>query len=545
MEGKAALMVESQRLGMRVDALEKEVSQLQTDLSKVPLTLQSQKASAISVAQGDFVNKKSADLEKIEQVVACKRSQVVELIDSFPDMDTKEIAGRFEIRDLEDHLMEVYPPDLIADYVCLNPIPVSDDAEAYKLYSSVEGMVAGLSQRNVAATVFKFLSDLLEQASEVPSVGIKAGLIMFALFAGLLVFSPFLFIVLFTSLGLLSGGHGLFVHKLLRRLYSVKLYIQDNYDVDAFMEDKGDILRSVDDFLHTAKEEALGIVNARQFDPSSVDTSGIEKTADLETIRLKAAIDIKNKELETVRQGLASVLEQLEALQKEDAAKAEKARTEALTEITWKNEWMNTVFLEVTPEKQVKVFKYAKGNSIYYGADIEQLKNLSRLIVIQSVLHMHPDISSNIVLDYKYNGGTLTQFSIMPARCLKLAYSENDLQSQEDSILRKIRARTNNVLSSSESIEEYNNLMHEYGSAGEYYLTVHIFGLEKCSVQLRNNIVNGPRVGVYYKLYLTQEELIELGEDLPISSFQDFYEVRENPMPRLVGQVKRLWDGDA
>lgn len=544
MEGKAALMVESSRLGQQIDELESNLASLEAAIRDIPRKAQQDKEVFVQRARKEFEAKNQADCQAIEEATVTRRESVEELIDSFPGMEAREIAGRFEIRELEDHLMTVYPPDLIADYVCLNPIEIADDTEAYTLYTSVEGMVAGLQRGNISASIFSALSNMMNKAADIPEVGMKAGLIVFGFILLTLFISPFTLLTVFSILGITSAVHGAFVRRLLRRLYSVKLYLNESYDEDVFVEDKGDILASVDSFFDEVKAEALEEIASRVFSVDDNDLQEIDKAAELETTRLQSQMDLKKQQLETCRQGLAKVLEQLDELAEADKKRAEAARQEYLGSIQWKDEWMSQMFVEVTSENQIKGFNYAKGNSLYYGRDIEKLKQFSRLIMAQTLLHMSPNIVSNIVLDYKYNGGSLTQFSRVAQRCCKLCFSDADIEKQESSITLRIRTRTNNILSTCESIEAYNEIMAQYNSPGEYYVVVHVFGISKLTTQFVNNILNGPRVGVFYKFYLTSDELVELKSVFPLDSMIDFFEVMENPIPRHPRQVRRLFDVD-
>lgn len=538
-------MVESSRMGQQIDQLESTLSSLEAAIRNVPSKAQQDKAAYTENAKKQFEEKNKADIQAIEDAAVAKRKSVEELIDSFPGMEARDIAGRFEIRELEDHLMTVYPPDLIADYICLNPIEISDDSEAYTLYTSVEGMVAGLQRGNMSAAIFSALSNMMNKAADIPEVGVKAGIIVFGAVLLMLFLSPFVLMTTFSVLGIASGIHGAFVRRLLRRLYSVKLYLNESYDEDVFAEDKGDILASADNFFAEVKEEAIEAVNVRVFSVDKEALAEIDKAAELETTRLQSQMDLKKQELETCRQALAKVLEQLEELEEADKKRAESARQEYLGSIQWKDEWMSQMFVEVTAENQIKGFHYSRGNSLYYSKDIEKLKQFSRLIMVQTLLHMSPNIVSNVVLDYKYNGGSLTQFSRVADRCCKLCFSDADLEKQESSLTIRIRTRTNNILSTCESIEAYNEIMAQYNSPGEYYIVVHVFGLSKMSSQFLNNIVNGPRVGIFYKFYLTVDELIALKGSLPLDSMEDFFEVLENPIPRHLRQVQRLLESDA
>lgn len=535
-------MIASQQIGAEIDRISERIAEIEKSLSEIPAKCQREKTETRIAAQKSFDQKQQQKLASINHAIEKKHAEISQLLDTFPDLDSKEFAGRYEIKDLEDHLMEIYPPDLIRDYICLNPIQFSDDSEAYQTYGYVENMVARLKQGNFAGAVFNGLSALLDKAADFPQLGLKVIVIVAVLLIGGLFLSPFLFLTIFAVLGLVSGIHGLFVQRLLRGMYSVKLYLNNSYDEDIFARDKDDIMSSVEEYLDEAREQYEDIVASEEFSFDENTLKDIDKKYNLESQRLRSQQDLANQELQAKQQELEELLKSLDELSEREQKAAERARQEFLGKITWKKEWMQNVFLDVTSENKIKVMPFGKGNSLYYSRDIDNLKKLSRLTVFQSMLSMHPDFTANVILDYKYNGGELTQFVTVPERLCRICYSTDDLQKQGETISNKIRARTNTILGSCESIEEYNDLMATYNVSGEYYVVVHVFGLTSLSAQFLSNIRNGLRVGYFYKFYCTTEELIEMRDNFPLTDFMEIYEILDNPVPRMPSAVQRLFE---
>lgn len=536
-------MVSSQRVGEEISILQTKIAKLDEELAQIPTTLQKQKAEARSKAMEAFNQKKASRLTAIQQAVTKKREDVDRLLDTFPDLETKEFAGRYEVQELEDHLMDVYPPGMIQNYMCLNPITFDDDGEAYHTYSSVEETIIGMQQGNFSGSVFTTLSDILNQAADQPQIGMKVALFVVIGVGALMFFSPFLFLTLFTALGIGSAMQGLAVRRALRKLYSVKLYLNDAYDEDIFRANKQEIMASVDDFLDEARQSYTDIVSQMQFKFDESVLEELDKQADVERKRINAMKDLHNQQLLAKQKELEGLIEKLDLLEQEEKKRAELARKTFMGEVTWKKEWLENIFLDVTPANKVKVMPFTRGNSLYYSRDPEALKTLSRLVVFQCMIQMHPNLVSNYVLDYKYNGGELIQFVSVPERIIKIAYTEDDIEKRSSSINNDIRARTNNILGSCQTIEEYNKLMAEYGGTGEYYVLVHVFGLDSMPGAMLSNVRNGPRVGYFYKFYLTTDELESLGDDFPLTAMSDIYEVLDNPTPRSVGAVQRMLNG--
>lgn len=533
-------MVASAKVGEEIENIQKKIEDINRELGLVPGRCQQEQATLRTTMQEDFIRRNATQLAKIKKACADKKAAASELLDSFPDLDRQEFAGRYEIKDLEEHLMSVYPPGLVEDYICMNPIEFEDEREAYQVYSNVENTIVGLKQGNMVGAVFQGLSDLLNNAADQPQVGMKVAIGAILFLVGGLVLSPFLFLTAFAGLGLFSAVQGARVRGALRQLFSVKLFLNDAYDEDIFAEDKEDIMNMVEAFLDDAEEEYIQVVQDRVFEFNPALLEPIKRKYDLETQRLNSSLDLQNQSLDMKKAELQTIIAKLDALAEQEKKYAELARKKFLGTIEWKKEWLPNIFLETTPENKVKVMPFAQGNSLYYSRDADNLKRLSRLLVFQCMIQMHPDFACNFVLDYKYNGGELTQFVTAPERIVKICFSEDDLAKQTELINNEIRARTNNILGSCESIEDYNNLMATYNSAGEYYVIVHVFGCPSLPTQMLNNIRNGPRVGYFFKFYLTVDELRDLADVFPLDAMKDFHEVLENPTPRTIAAVRRV-----
>lgn len=536
-------MIASSKAGQELEGIQLKINQLKADLESIPAKCQQEQADLRTAAQQLFNKRKTDQLAQIKACCAAKRVAASNLLDTFPDLGTKEFAGKYEIKDLEEHLRTIYPTALIDNYICLNPITFDDEQEAYRVYSRIENSVIGLRQGNFSGMVFQGLSDLLNSAADQPQIGMKVvgGVLVFI--AGGLILSPFLFLSVFAGLGLASAVQGLHVQHILRQLFSIKLFLNNAYDEDIFAADKADIMDMVDDFLANAEQEYSEAVEGRVFTFDEAQLEDVKKKYNLEEMRLRSQLDLQNQAYGAKQEELARIIQRIDELTEQEKKYAEIARKKFLGTVEWKKEWLQNIFLEVTAENKVKVMPYAQGNTLYYSKDPDNLKKLSRLVVFQAMIQMHPDYCCNFVLDYKYNGGELIQFVTAPERIVKICYSEEDLTKQTEFINNEIRARTNNILGSCESIEDFNALMAEYNASGEYYVVVHIFGCTALPSQLLNNIRNGPRVGYFFKFYWTVDEMKDIADVLPLDAMTEFYEVLENPIPRMPAVVRRAIEG--
>lgn len=541
MAEKATLMLEAAKKNEEIERLEASIAQYTSALDELPVTLENLKQEVRRADKVAHDKRKDELRARIVAIISKKRNEVEALVDTFPNAEAAEYAGRFEIKDLEAHLLEVYPAEMVEDYVCMNPIPIDDDEEAFRLYSSVEKSVMSLSRGGgFISQIFNTITDSLMRATDDPRVGLKAagGAILF--YIASIWFLPFFFLTAFAGLGIVSAVQGARVKGLLRKLYSVKLFLNTSYDEDIFAKNKGDIMREVDDFLEDAKYDYFHAIDELQYVYDESKDAALDKQALIERKQLEQSRDLANTNLQTLKSELATILEQIEELEEAEKKKAEMARHEYLETIKWDRTWMEHVFIDVSPENRLVMMPFAKGNSCYYSKDLEGLKAFSRIVVFQAMLRMHPEYASQVILDFKYMGGELTQFITLNGKDVKLCMSEDDLRTQQELITQEIRSRTKNILSSSATLDEFNALMASYNSTGEYYAIVHIFGLDQISSTMLNWFRNGPRVGYLFKFYWTVEEMQRIKDDLPISDIQDFYEIANNPIPRTAASVKRL-----
>ena len=536
---KNSLMIDMQKCNMEISQLEAEVTQKQNKLRTLPSELASKISDEKNRQLSAFQQKLAKQKKTINDIVQRKVKEASDLLDTFPNLETKEFAGRCEIKSIEEHLKILYPDALIDNYVCLNLIEFEDDSEAFQVYSKLEFSVYSLRAGKLSGAIFNGLTSILDKAADIPKLGVKVVLVIAGAITFTLLVSPFLFLTVFSILGIASAIQGLRVQKILRRLYSIKKYLNTSYEVDIFERDKSDIMSNVTDFLSEVEQEYLSTVNSQVFKLNEDQIKKLESNSQLEEAKLKQDIALATQRIEDLKVRLDEMCKQLEELEESEKKAAAVAKKNFLETITWDRAWLDQILVDVVGGTQIKVMPFTKGVSLYYSENAQPLQELSRLVVMQCLTHMHPEFARNIVLDYKYNGGQLTQFLRFPESCCKICYTTDQVSKQVESTVNDIEARTNNILGSCESIEEFNALMKTYDAPGEYYVILHIFGLDSMASSILNIIRNGPRVGYFTKLYLTLEELQSLKDNLPLRSINDFFEVTRNPIPRQVAAVSR------
>lgn len=546
MENKADIKLKMSKKDIEIKKYEQAVKSVDAQLSEIPRKIQEEVYNARRKAEQTFKQKQQRDRDLIAKAIADKRQAAEDLVDTFPDLDTKEFAGRFEIKALEEHLAEVYPKEMIEDYICMDPIPIEEDEDAFKIYNGIENGVMSLTRGGkFSSSLFNRLTTSLTAITESSSVGLKAiPILIFIYFIGIYL-SPFLFFTAFSVIGLVSAVQGATVKRLLRRMYSVKLFLNTSYDEDIFRKDKADIMQSIDSYLSDAQEQYMDFVNARMFQFDTETENQIKKTYDSQKVKLEQTRDLNNSALQKAKGELEMLLKQYDEMEEAEKKRADVAKKKYLGTLDWQRTWLDRIFVDVSKENRIIMLPFSKGNTLYYSVDPEPIKQLLRLIVFQIMLRMHPNFACQVVLDFKYMGGDLTQFLNIPNNCLKICFSDDDLKKEQDLITNEIKARTSNILSGCEDLDEFNEKMSEYGSPGECYYIVHIVGLDSIPAPMLQWFRNGPRVGYLFKFYWTVEEIQKLSENLPLSYITEFFEVKDNPVGRTASAVKRLVNPDS
>lgn len=540
MADESTLKIECAKLQSNIKLMEDELAQLETSKARHASSSEAGRTRLIEQEKRRFADRQLADKEKICQTCGAMSQRASDLLDTFPDMASKEFGGRYEIKDLEAQLEELYPKEFLANYRCSNPIVFKDEGAAYTAYAYVERNVVRLSQGTASGSLFTNITSLLDRICASDGALGKVSLGFVAIFMLTFILAPFLFLTVFSIVGVASMVHGAFVNSLFKNLYSVKMFLNNVYDEDIFQDDKTDIMEGVDEFLDTTELDYCAEVDARQFVMNPKLLEDYDKQVKEAAENLEARILSKRQQIDDSKNKCAGLLAELDVAIKKREEAAKKAYTDYLDTITWKHEWMNTVLLDVTKDNRVIGCKWLQGNTLYYGKHLDYLQQFQHLAVYQGVLHMHPTYCGQVFVDYKYMGGKLVPFSRLKPVICELAYNADDIDKKLTRIRTDIRARTDSILQSCSSIEDFNKLMATYGVNGESYVIVHICGLSTINNDLRMMLKNGPRVGYFFKLYLTIEELQNLSKEFPFEDIPEYAEVNETMVPRTIAQVRRM-----
>lgn len=525
------LQLEIAKLSSKKNRLSSQVEEIKSQLAVYPEQCRKEKASAISAARKEFMQRQKNDLDLINATCNTYRSRVLEFLADMPNID-KEFAGKYEIKSIESKLCEGYPDELVKNFVGFKQREFDEDSEAYEEYLFLERKSSSVYTGSPVSRLFSSIQNgcfsLLDSAdSHLGKVGIVASIGAFAL----LFVYPVVPIVALQLVGLSSFAYGFFVRSLLSSLTSIKNFLNESYDEDIFRQDSDDILKEVDKFLDYVKKIYSEDVDAREFDESSVDISSIESQYNEKTKVDNARLSSLELDIKNVDEELAKKMQALEDVEQKSAKFAEEQRESIYKMHEWEYKWHEDIIIDITEANKVVGYKWKKCNSLYVSKDIAMLQNFSQLVSFQFATHTHPLYANQYAMDYKYMGGKFTPIARLGAPIFDLYYIEDKRSKYMERLKDEIESRCTKILSACESLDDFNELMKTYDAPGESYVIVHIFGLNALSQDLRLYLRNGAKVGYFFKLYMTTDEYKDVAKDFPVDSFSEYCVVDDKITP--------------
>lgn len=540
MEEKSVLIQQLKETQLHLENLNKKITKIENFIADIPIKCKREQAAMSSDDKDIFSKMIQQKIDEVTELVGRRKAEVEDTIMKMTEGDSSSQITKSNLNDLEGVLCKLYPKDFVSNYSCLKPVSLTTEKQALNIYTDLSNGIDNIHDSNFSGKIFNGLMGLLDKSADYPKLGLKLTGIMTLFLITTVILMPFAFISVMSLCGVIAIAQGKYIKGYLSKISSLKTYLDDSYNESKFEQDKSDVMETVCEFLNEAEEEAIDLIKSEKYIPDTDKVKDIQNRYDMELAELQLELKNYQQESSSLERSIVDLTERIKVVEEQEKALAEKARDKYLHTISWKSEWLDKLFIDVTEDNKIKMIRYSQGNSLYYSEDVDRLKAFSRLIIYQNILHMHPDFASTIVLDYKYNGGDLTQFSSIPDRCFKLYYASDSIEGELVNTDNRIRSRTNNILATCQSIDEYNELMKSYGTVGEYFVIVHIFGLTSFSNALLNDIRNGPRVGYFFKFYMTVAEMKELKDSIPYDNIQELFEIQNDPIPKAVGTLKRL-----
>ena len=535
------VQLELATLQQTITTMEAEIRSLQSQLGSLENNKMAEKEQAMTRSRNAFEASKAAQLNAIDKACAKKREDTSALLDTFPDLQTKEYAGKYELREIESKLEEIYPKRLIEEYTCASPMEFETEGEAYSVYASCQRAVAGMkSGESNSGGLFDTVVSILSAATDrTGSVG-KVVAILSGIVGVIAVTSPMLFISIYGGIAACAAIRGVYSNRIFRSLHSIKVFLNNSYDEDIFLEDKADVMRFVDNFLEETKQKYVNEVQSQRFTMNPNVLREIDERAAAKKSQLNATLSMRTQQLEVERKRMEELSKKFTELTEQYKNSVEQLRDSALKKRQWKHEWLDSILLDVTEQYTKIVCKNSKCNTLYYCSNTETLQNLGHNILFQNLLAMHPTYAGQVVIDYKYNGGKLIPYSRLQKVIVDVCSSPEDIEKRVDRLNKDVRARCQNILASCSDLDDFNRLMATYDSPGEAYCIVHVYGMKSFTEEWLQFIRNGPKVGIFFKFYMTTVELKELVKEIPFDLFGEIYEYTNRLNERSKEVVSKL-----
>lgn len=541
MEQLVKITQEIAKIQREIDLLKMQKEQSEQRLLIIDRDRASKKESVTREEEQVFNRAQQAREAQIKDICSSMKQRVEDLIDTFPDLKTKEFAGKYEVKAVEEALADAFGDDLVVSFVPLRYRAIEEEKYAYRAYTRAETRSSSLKYSGVVSWVYNTLNDaLLENA-----VGRRIPVAMGVL-AILFVVSPFAFVAVLSSIGITSLVQGIRARSALNDLYHVKDFLNNAYDTDIFQEDKSSIMADVESHLEETQEEYLQIVRQNKFEMNPSVLRDIDEEFNRLAESLKAKVAVTDQQIQELMNRQERFALEHEDLKNKIAEQSARFKEKAFTEIDWQYKWIERVVYDVNLESgSISTCNLSQCNSIYLAKNLNHLKSFWQLCIYQAMLRMHPMYASQVVLDYKYGGSNLLPFTRVGSSILHLAYDKETIDKKLDSIKSDIRSRSGTILTTCANLDEFNEIMKSYDSYGESYVIVHLFGLKAIPETLQDMMRNGPRVGYFFKLYFTNAEAEQIVDDVPYDDVTEFVDIGEKVMTRSSVWFKRELNSDS
>lgn len=520
------------------------ISELKSKISTWQPSLAHRLEQELENQRKSFQQNQEERRQIVRNIIQSKRDGVAKMIDDSLNIQAPQFVGHDQMESVMQQMKEILPEGAVNGYTCWDPEEIENDQHAFKVYSFLDRFVATNGGGTLPTKVINFLTDALIALVESKGHGGTVAFAFSAIPLVLLLFFPFALPAGLLVLSVFGGANGFVSRIALRKLYSIRRYMTTEYDEDLFNSDREKLLGQVEEYLQSAESEYLGKIDSAVFSPdeSSLSTIKQQARADLETWKSQLLMNEQNLEHDSA---------DLEKLQEELAREKASAKDRAdnleqmyFNEVNWEYKWPDRLLFNRRPSNAWDALLWTKDNSLYIFTDKEVLQNFVMLVTYQFVLHVNPFYAQQAVLDYKYMGGRCISLASLPSGVLTVNFGE-ELTKQLENITDKVHSRIDTILKTSPDLEKFNELMKTYNAPGESYLLTHVCSPSSLDDTWRSILRNGPKVGIFFKFYVLESDLKDLGKDFPVEDFPGLFKVGDNVLETTEQGVKRLLESNS
>ena len=539
MEDKSVLESQLRELKYKMDCVDREIVDIQRDIANVRRDKELHITKAQEDAEAQAAAELNAQLVKVDKCVSDTLLEVEKFIDNERDKTISnsplQDCKGLDTSKLMNPLYELYPDGFIDNYVLYNPIVFKDSGTLRSHYDKSLNSCKSMLYSVSTASLYKATTIMLSNLDSKQLLAVVCVVVALSIFVP---WVPMVILCLSAVVGLASGYVN---NRLLRDVFSVKTCLEDSYDMEAFEADKSDLLEKSKEYLESVADEYRDEIQSSE---PNIDTQDMEdriaEDCEKQESRYKVRLQSARDMLSHLRAEISKVQEQLSAIDAHNKELAAQASKLYLDGVSLGNEWLDSVYLGNRQDDSIVMHPMHKTPTLFISSNINALFSLAKLIIYQVMIRVNPDVVSQVFIDHKYVGGDLQALFRVPSGRFPVALKEDDINTRLDFIGADIFSRVNNILSTCSGLDEFNTIMGKYGSAGESYVVVHVFGLSKLGEVYSNLLRNGSKVGYFLYLYVTVDELKDLEPGNLLTQFPNIYVVKEFPTAVTTDTVLKM-----
>lgn len=354
-------------------------------------------------------------------------------------------------------------------------------------------------------------------------------------------FSLFMTIAATLCLPILCGisllyGFSRFIHtykhrQILDKYASVKEYLSS----DTQSKDLNIAHTIVDEYIDRLIAETCSAIRAKPFniDEETIHEQEMALLDDLD--RKKDNLQEQLGVLEAKKQEIHRLEQELQSMQLSQQSETEKEVAKSFS-IDWQLSLPSKIVLGMSEKSTLMSIPLKAQNYLIISEKSADLYQLAKICISQLLCKVHPHLLTQHIMDAKNKALPLKPFlNLKDDEGIQFSYVtfsdiEETVANRLTQINEEIDNRSNNILNSYSSIEDFNAVMETEKAVGACYHISHIFGLNGVSKDLYSLLRIGPSTGCFSFVYLTIPELLEIATPEFVAYFNSILQFSSDPL---------------
>lgn len=448
-----------------------EVSSAEQSLQQLIQSQEGRINNILREQQSAFSNKQNYVISRIQDAIQQQRQEVSKIVERNLEEDIAAVDSMIEESGAINSIYTVLTEQQIQAYEPFNRTPISDEEDLERAVRKLTRMSSKLSKQINYASLFSLIRKIKAPIEEEGNEGKKylTYLLILVITVVMMIFASSILLSVYTFLGIYSFVQSRKIANVLNLYDSIIQYCES----DSLREKKDSIndyiTESTDSFFSEVEKEYTDMVTSKKFKANEKEVNSIKNALKTEIENAKANLLKLREEQSICKKEVARIEAELEKQEQDKLKNLEELERFYLdySKVNWEKKLLENIYLGRGKKNEPVLLPIEKGNALYLSNESTDLFELSRLFILQMLMHVNPDYLIQIVLDYKYMGGNLQPFLSLPNRCLSLFMEQDKIAEKITSMQEEIFARNSNILKSVNSIEDFNNLMATYNATGE------------------------------------------------------------------------------